>query len=223
MTKPIKDAPNTELTVREIISTKWQPFAVEVEKICTAIQIVDDLTAARAVDAAKRVKTFLKNADAARKEMKEPYAEMVEQIDSAFRPLTQALQKSEAIIKMKLQAYLDNQEKLRQQEERAAQAAFEERRTSAVESAVFDGQDPEALAAITDLSVPGSTLPKVGIRSDEALASQRKKWVYEITDPSKLPPAFMMPNEKAIAAAVKAGTRAIDGVRIFETNEIAIR
>jgi hypothetical protein len=48
-------------------------------------------------------------------------------------------------------------------------------------------------------------------------------WDFKIIDPAQIPAEFMMVNEKAIRAAVKAGVRNIPGVKIYQREELAVK
>lgn len=221
----IKTATDGALAVNDkpVDVIKWNAYAVEAETFARSALITDDLSAARVTEGAKRIKTFGKEVDEARKETRKPFAEMVLRIDAAFKPITEALAIAEAKLKQKLSNYLEEQEKERRIEEERQRQEFEKKKDDMVARSVFDGEDPEAMAAITDRSVPDAILPKTGIRTSGALASQKKTWDFEITDEQKVPRLFLMVNEKAIGAAVRSGVRTIEGVRIFEKTGISIR
>ena len=52
-----------------------------------------------------------------------------------------------------------------------------------------------------------------------------EKWKYKITDPAKLPPEYLIPNEKAIAATVNAmGAMAkIAGITVYRDDQVRIK
>jgi hypothetical protein len=51
-------------------------------------------------------------------------------------------------------------------------------------------------------------------------ATVTKRWTFEVENENEVPRAFLVVNEKAIRAAVKAGTRSIPGVRIFQAANV---
>lgn len=63
------------------------------------------------------------------------------------------------------------------------------------------------------------------VRSASGTSSTRLEWTYEVEDNAMdvLPRDYLMVDEKAIKAAVKAGIRQIPGVRIFEAPAVSIR
>lgn len=54
-------------------------------------------------------------------------------------------------------------------------------------------------------------------------AATRKRWVGTVTDPSMVPRAYLVVDQRLVNAAVKRGVRAIPGVRIEEVAELAVR
>jgi hypothetical protein len=61
------------------------------------------------------------------------------------------------------------------------------------------------------------------VETDSAQVTARLVWDFEIVDESKIPREYLMVNEKAIRAAIKAGVRDIPGVRIFQKEELAVK
>ena len=48
-------------------------------------------------------------------------------------------------------------------------------------------------------------------------------WKHEVIDAAAVPREYLMVDDAAIKAAVKAGIRAIPGVRVFEEAEMRVR
>ena len=61
------------------------------------------------------------------------------------------------------------------------------------------------------------------IDTDEGSMTRTKKWVYEIVDEKKIPCPLMSADDKKIKAAIKAGIREIEGIKIYEIEEISFR
>lgn len=82
-----------------------------------------------------------------------------------------------------------------------------------------NGDIPPPLPII-DLSVPEQ---EKTVQSDLGAISAKKVWEFEVIDESKVPNEFKIVNEKAIRAAVKAGVRNIPGVKIYQTETLAVK
>jgi hypothetical protein len=60
-------------------------------------------------------------------------------------------------------------------------------------------------------------LPQVrGVKTEDGRKSYHEEWTFEVVDPDQVPREFLMVNEQAIRAAVKAGRRQIHGVNIWQ-------
>lgn len=102
--------------------------------------------------------------------------------------------------------------KLAAQRKADAQAAAQ----AAKEAALFDEPAPVAAPTVVKEAVRVVT-------ASGAKASGSIKWKGEVEDIDLVPRQYMRVNQDAIDAAVKGGTRAIPGVRIFETINTSIR
>jgi hypothetical protein len=60
-------------------------------------------------------------------------------------------------------------------------------------------------------------------RTESGSASQRRVWTYEVLSEAAVPREFFSLNEQKIRDAIKMGTRAISGVRIFEETKTVFR
>jgi hypothetical protein len=90
----------------------------------------------------------------------------------------------------------------------AEAAAHPEERQAALDAAEAASQ----AQAVALIDAPRE-MPR-GIRTDSGSASVRERWVFEVVDPKLVPLHYLMPDEKAIRAAVAAGVRDIPGVAI---------
>ncbi|MFH0921675.1 MAG: hypothetical protein V1913_15095 [Fibrobacterota bacterium] len=86
----------------------------------------------------------------------------------------------------------------------------------------------EAEAAKNAVQAPTVVAPVVAgaprvTRTESGSASQRKNWVFEVTDAGLVPDEYKMVDEKKIRDAVRMGVRAIKGVRIFEETSTVFR
>lgn len=61
------------------------------------------------------------------------------------------------------------------------------------------------------------------IVTNDGSMTRSKKWAYEIEDEKKIAREFLKVDEKKLAAIIKAGIRQIDGLKIYETEEISFR
>lgn len=138
-------------------------------------------------------------------ERKRTYAEYQEVL-KARDELTKPLERAEREVKRMISAWRTEEERKRREAEAAARKAEEERRLAeametgneeVLEKPIFAPQTPEPqkLDGISYMDV----------------------WRYEIVDEFKLPRAFLVPDEKAIARHVREnkGATQIPGVRVY--------
>lgn len=61
------------------------------------------------------------------------------------------------------------------------------------------------------------------LKVEDGAITQKKSWVFEVTDPTLVPKEFLVVEPKLIAEAVKNGVRNISGVKIFEETKTSMR
>lgn len=105
-------------------------------------------------------------------------------------------------------------EQRRREEEAAAAREFAERTANPRHAAMADAAEAHAAKPAADMS-------RIRARTG-AMASLRTVVDFEIEDEAAIPRAFLMVNEAAVRAAVRAGTP-IPGVRRIERPVVAVR
>lgn len=91
----------------------------------------------------------------------------------------------------------------------AAKRAEEKRIKDEAEAKAKRLRSPESLAKVEMES-------QAQLQNVATVGGIKTIWKFEIQSPSMVPDTYLMPNEKAIADAVKNGVRTIPGVRIYE-------
>jgi adenylate kinase len=182
------------------------------------LQIINDETAKIATDMLGQIAKTKKVVEERRKFFVNPLNEQVKRINSLFKQIAEPLEKAEAIIKSKILTYRQEQERKRREEEERLRKLVEAEQKKLEKQAAKKG-----MPAPPPIPIP--TIPKQEktIESNEAQVTARVVWDFEIEDETKIPREFLMVNEKAIRAAVKAGVRNIPGVRIFQREELAVK
>lgn len=146
----------------------------------------------------KDIKTQYKQIEKERKAVTDPLNAIIKKVNGWFRPAKDDFTKIEKAIKRKMSDY---------------QLTQKQKQTEALEQAVEQG-DVRFLQKASSLQ-----MPKVqGI-------SSRVVWKFEIEDESLLPREFLMPDERAIAEAVKEkeGDTKIPGVKVIKDVQIGAR
>jgi len=172
-----------------------------VAEVCTqamALVVEDEASHELAAEATRYAKAQIKLLEDKRKSVTQPLLAVKREIDSWFKPVVAQWQEAERDLKAKMLGYVKKVQEANRQAAAAAAAA----ETS--EEAVT------ALQAIADK-------PQVkGVHSV-------KRWTYEVIDVTSVPEQYLAVDHEEVTAAIKAGTREIPGLRIYQDETLAIR
>ncbi len=162
-----------------------------------------------------------KRLEAQRVSLVKPLNDHVKFINGQFKDWMAPLESADQAVREKVLTYQREQSRIAAE----AQAAEEERiraeqarRAEEAEAAnVPLAPAPPPMTETLPAPPPKTT------RSALGTTTTRKVWQYEITDAEAIPREYLAVDEKKIAAVVRAGIRSIAGVRIFETEQLAVR
>lgn len=194
---------------------QYNAWSLEARELADLIVIEDDATESQASEAMLRIQKFHKDADADRAEKKAPFFAMGNRIDDVYRPFLSSFMGAIDIIKDKIKNWRIKKEEIRKRLEAEEQERY---RREIVEASEHPLSGPAVVQP-----APAILPAQKATRSEAGTVSERKFWTFEIVDPMQIPRAYLMIDEKAIRAAVKAGVRDIPGVRIFEDIQISGR
>lgn len=130
--------------------------------------------------------------------------------EEAQRRAAEAEGKKAKALAAKLAAEAAERQRVADEKARAAEAA-----KLAADAAQAQA---EADAVFADAPAPVPVAPPKTIGGVTA----RRRWVFEVVEPLKVPRAFLRVEEKLIRAAVADGVREIAGVHIYETEDLAV-
>lgn len=184
---------------------------------------VTEATVKDASDLLSWIKANKTRLEAERTSLVKPLNNHVKFINDRFREWTNPLDEADRTVREKVVSYQQEQRRIAEEARRAEEARIaEERRKQeearvAAQAANEPEPEPEPVAPAPSPDPPKTTHSALG-----AMTS-RQVWDFEIERPELIPRAFLMVNEQAIRAAVKAGSRDIPGVRIFQRDGLAVR
>lgn len=183
--------------------------------------------AAAYTDTAADIKGILSQADAAFTVEKAPWLAGGRAVDEFFafrKELSAAVKRVTSALDHRANLLLAQQRRREAEEAAAAKAAADaETERLRREAAAFDEPAPAPVAAVYVAPAPVKDVARVVSVSTGNKASASVTWSHRVVDPDKVPRQFLMVNEAAIKAAIKGGTRKIEGVEIFEAAKTAIR
>lgn len=191
--------------------------------------IEDEATEKRAIEFAKQIGAHEKLCDGTRKAIKQPYAEAVKIVDAFFGGMVDPLKTGRDVVLRKLTAFQTAKaEAERKAREEAARIAQEEaaKAIAAVETnADLDNaiaKEEQAVAAVQATEATTADLSRTR-GTFGSTASLRTTTEFTIEDVNSVPREFLMVNDAAIRAAIKAGRREIPGVKIFQKQQTVVR
>ncbi len=187
---------------------RHQQEATILAKYATEVANVKDAeTEKAATEFLKQVKTKLDQIEYGRKALTEPLNKHVKNINLQFKQISVPLEEADKRVRASMTAYRNSQQ-------------FKEAAAVRVEieiqarQAVAEGDIKTLQALSEDHAVASEAAPKK-VLSETGEARFRKVWKWEITELEKLPAGYWVPDEKKIAAAVKAGIT-IEGVKAWQ-------
>jgi hypothetical protein len=207
------------------------------------IAVTDQDGAQNATTVGKQVKSYLKKVEDLKKALTKPLNDEVKRIRDYADKIALPLENAEQHIKKELvkwERHLENvrREELaraeaeRKRQEEEARAKLEQEKEANAIAEMFGSADATELAKSNLVAEAEAERAVTEIRKEhkEALkevggmkvSNTRRPWVFEVEDESKLPREYLMKNDKALRAAVVAGTREIPGVRIYQDVRVAL-
>ena len=151
-----------------------------------------------------------------RKDAVEPYRTREKEINNAVKFYQDRLKAIVASAKNKISIWsaFVRQEAARKQAEADAAAREVQAQLDAEAKKATDEGMPFTPATVVAPIVAAP--PKVTRTAEGTSAFQRTEWTFEVLDEKKVPREYLELNEQKIRQAIKAGTREIPGLKIFE-------
>lgn len=162
---------------------------------------------AEAGDLVKIVKGRLKQIEEKRLGITRPLDEAKDEVMTMFKQLSQPLEKFVAETNAAMMGWY-KKEQVRIAEQQAKIEA---------EAMAKAKAEHKAEVVVPILEAPKTT------RTGLATITMRDNWTFTIDDELKIPREYLIPDEKKIRAAVKAGARKIPGVNIFNDEKPSYR
>ncbi len=191
--------------------------AREIEETAKSL-VVDAAGVVKATEILSTIATVKKKAEEQRKILVQPLQQKEKEINQAFKEALAPLVTADTVLRGKIQDYHAYQEKLRLEEEERLRKLAEKEQKRLEKKAEKRGETPPP-------PMPIPIVPQVAktVKTEAGSASIKTYWTWELVDINKVPREYMELNEKAVNMAVKMGIREIPGIRIFQTQTVAVR
>lgn len=173
---------------------------------------------------------FLKNIKSSQKQVKDFFAESKQKAAEAHKAICanensmlKPLQESEALLKDKMSAFWQAQERIRIEAERKAAEEAEKLNAEAV-AAIEDGNEEKAQELAMQSAMKAAEV-QVSAPQKVAGISVREVWKWEVTDIKAVPREYLVVNEQALNGIAKSAkdTLPIPGIRFYAEKSIAAR
>jgi len=161
-------------------------------------------------DVLKKIKEAEKEVENQRVFFTKPLNEQLKKINEKFKVFSEPLKQAEQIIKEKVVAYVQKREEERKKE----QARL--RREETLRAKERGETIPDEFRA----EIPEFDKTTEG---EIGAITTRKRWTYEIIDFSKVPDKYKEIDAVKVNQAIRAGVRQIEGLKIYEKEEVAIK
>lgn len=192
--------------------------ATQLEQGANALQIVTEGDLQVANDMLGYIAKAKKGFEEKRKSLVKPLQDHVSRINGMFREYTDPLERADKTLRGKLLAYRQEQQRIqREEEERLRKLAEKEQKRLAKQAEKNGLPTPPPIVVPMVEQVPKS------VQSGMAKTGFRTVWTFEVVDPAKVPDEYKVVDEKKIRAVVNAGIREISGVRIYPTEQVAVK
>lgn len=173
----------------------------------------------------KSIKGFLKNIEEARTRITQPMNEALRQVNAQAKDSAAPFMACEQKIKREMLRFSDEQDRIRQEEQRKANEAAERERRKLQEQAqkaAAKGQEAKAEALADRASAVVAPIAQQAAPAVAGIAIP-KVWTFEVVDPSLVPREYLVVDERKIRGVVTAlkGAANIPGVRVFEQKRIS--
>lgn len=194
-----------------------------------AITVTDAATAGKVTEVLAIVSDTAKRIEERRVALVKPLNDEVKAVNDLVRPLAAAFDRLKTTGKDKQLAW-HRAEEARVARERAeaerirreAERVAFEAQAAAIALSAQTGKPVEIPAPVA-VVVPVVAEASRGVKTDYGTTSVRKVWKFEITDAARVPRGFLAVDEQAIRRAVAEGARTIEGVRIYQEEQLSVR
>lgn len=179
--------------------------------------VTDEQSAKAVIEVLGKIVGARKLAEEQRTAITKPLLDEKRQVDNRFKELAGPLDGAEQALKSVVAAYREKVEAERRERIAKEERNRRERQAREDAKAAKEKREPIRHAAPRIEAEPEPTM-----RSGGHAATVRKVWKIEVLDATAVPRHYCKPDEQAIRSAVKDGVREIDGVRIYEDDQVAV-
>lgn len=161
----------------------------------------------QAGDIIKAINQKIKNIEAKRVDYTKPLLDQKKKIDDDFKAAMKPLEELVKNIKDKMIIWSREEQKRLDEEQKKLEK-------EAMEKAKKDKTSEVVVPIINDIKSQ---------RGEVSTSTIKKIWKWKVTEETKVPREYLMINDKALNEAVRNGERKIEGIEIYQEEQISIR
>ena len=216
MTTALALAPYNQDTEVQEAQTELRTIADE----AAALEIVDEASNTVALDMLSSVRKAAKRIEALKKRWLDPLNAQIKLIRSDFDEMAEPANCADDILTAKTREYRQKAiEAAREQQERLDRLAALRQAQADAEAAELGLEAPRVIPIAAVLEAPAKS-----VATDAGSKVTFRRTVhFEIENEALVPREYLIPDERKIGAAARAGIGAIAGVRIWTTEEPVVR
>lgn len=158
-------------------------------------------------DLLKQLQLKVKKVEEKRKEYTKPLDDLKKKIMDDFRQITDPLEQFITDVKVKMTDWYRLEQKRKDEEQKKIEA-------EALAQAKVENKSEVVVPVVNDIKTQ---------RGDVATTTVKKVWKWELIDAQKIPREYLCPDPVKIGEAIRSGVREIEGVRIYQDEQISIR
>jgi len=210
------EPPTAAIAIRPQLDPTVQDLhreALDLLENVKAVTIANPQEARNGSDTLRMIQGLKRALEGKRKDYTSPLDEHKREIMEAFRTLLQPIIEADGIMRGKVLAYEQEQERIRKEQERINQ----QKEDLARAEMELNGElsQPMGLVEVSP-EIPNA------IRSETATTARMKRWEYEIVDFSALPDDYKVEAPQIIRAALRQG-KTIPGVKAWQEESLSVR
>lgn len=182
----------------------------------------------------KDICDYKKAVEKQKKELTAPLKKEAKEIDDKFKQPLQFLNEADALVRSKINFFLNEQKRKIEEAAAAAKKIEEDKALEQAEkleqlkagAGEYDDVTRAAMIeAITDKQdkIINDTAKTEKINQSSATSTVRQIWTFRVVDFSKIPADYLILDEKKVRDAIRGGCRDITGLEIFQQSQVAVK